>query len=260
MNILRNALSLFLSVSLNQIEILSIHSVYQNLDNPSLTFDEEKQKALTDIIFYIPFLTKLQIKNKLKANIVQFYSQFNIIINDIEPDPCYNYYCSIGTTCRVSRTIQPVPFVIDTNQTSFVGINIYDSPDCVKSDYNINENIPNDCTFLQSYAPLGPYCEVLGRSFRGSNEGYAVFVGSSFSNIAPTRFSFDFLIEEGLSNGLILLHGKNITPINDYFWIAIEIYQSKLRFHFREIIRDFSNILINSSTWYHIEYQVNFHE
>jgi hypothetical protein len=159
----------------------------------------------------------------------------------------------------VSRTIQPVPYTIDTNETSFIGINIYDSPDCVKSNYYINENIPYDCSLLQKYAPLGPYCEVLGRTFNGNDGGYAVFIGSSFSNIAPTRFSFDFIVKEPLNDGLILLHGRNTPPINNYFWIAFEIYQSKLRFHFRGNIRNISNTIINASTWYHVEYQVNFH-
>ena len=158
----------------------------------------------------------------------------------------------------MSRTIQPVPYTIDTNQSSFVGIHIRDSTDCVKSDYRINETSLNDCTSLQNYAPLGPYCEVLGRTFNGNDGGYAVFIESSFSNIAQTRFALDFLVEKSFSNGLILLHGRNTTPINNYFWIAIEIYQSKVRFHLRGIIRGTSHILINPSIWYHIEYQVNF--
>ncbi|CAF5001185.1 unnamed protein product, partial [Rotaria sp. Silwood1] len=40
-----------------------------------------------------------------------------------------------------------------------------------------------------------------------------------------------------------------------FFWTAIEIYQSRLRFHFRDTILDATNTVLNASTWYHVEYQ-----
>ena len=99
LNTLRQALSLFLTISLDQIEILSIRSVsqYRNPDDLPLTFEQAKAQALTDVIFYIPSLTKIQITNKLNSYIQQFVSQFNLIVNAIEPDPCDNYICSIGS-------------------------------------------------------------------------------------------------------------------------------------------------------------------
>ena len=176
----------------------------------------------------------------------------------------------LGTICRSTRTIQPSPYAIDTNQTSFVGINVVDSADCVNSTYS--KNFTNTqtgcttysfngltycpCTSLQIYAPLGPYCQVLGRTFNENGGGYAVFNGSFFSNRAPTRFSFDFAIRSPVTDGLILLYGRSTPPINDFFWTAIEKYQSRLRFHFRDTILNTTSTALNASTWYHVEYQV----
>ncbi len=158
---------------------------------------------------------------------------------------------------------------IDTNLTSFVGINILDSADCINSIYPVNltnncnrSSINNvrDCssTSLQSYGPLGPYCEVLGRVFDGNGEGYATYAGTSFSNFAPTRFSLDFVLRSPIANGLILLYGRNVPPIDEFFWIAIEIDQLKLKFHFRDTIFIANESELNSSIWYHVEYQVNY--
>jgi hypothetical protein len=79
----------------------------------------------------------------------------------------------------------------------------------------------------------------------------------SFSNLAPTRFSFDFAVRTSVIDSLILLYGRNTTPIDDFFWISIEIYQSYLKFRFREetFVADKTNI--SASTWYHVEYQVS---
>ncbi|CAF4709786.1 unnamed protein product [Rotaria sp. Silwood2] len=38
-----------------------------------------------------------------------------------------------------------------------------------------------------------------------------------FPNRAPTRFSFDFATRPPIIDGLILLYGRNTTPINDIF-------------------------------------------
>jgi hypothetical protein len=179
---------------------------------------------------------------------------------------------SLGTICRPTRTIQPLPYSIDTNQTSFVGINVVDSADCDNSTYAINNtNLQSGCTTysfnnavycpctsVQAYAPLGPYCQVLGRTFNDNGGGYATFDGTTFSNRAPTRFAFDFAMRPPVTDGLILLYGRNTTPIDDFFWTAIEIYQSRLRFHFRNTILDATNTNLNASTWYHVEYQVSF--
>ena len=125
---------------------------------------------------------------------------------------------------------------------------------CVTNTFNNLTYCP--CTSLQSLAPLGPFCQVLGITFNENGGGYVAFDGTDFSNLAPTRFSFDFAIRAPINDGLLLLYGRNITPINDYFWTAIEIYQSRLRFHFRDIILDAINSNLNASTWYHVEYQV----
>jgi hypothetical protein len=112
------------------------------------------------------------------------------------------------------------------------------------------------CPSIQSLAPLGPLCQVLGRTFSENGGGYATFDGRTFSIRALTRFSFDFAVRPPLADGLILLYGRNTTPINDFFWIAVEIYQSRLRFQLRETILEATNTSLNASTWYHVEYQV----
>jgi hypothetical protein len=172
----------------------------------------------------------------------------------------FNSFSSIShylldTTCRVTRTIQSIPYAIDTNQTSFIGINILDSANCVESSSMVNISIPTECSSLQKYAPLGPYCEVLGRTFNEKYGDYAVFADTS--NFDPTSFSFDFIVREPIVDGLILLYGRNTPPINDYFWIAIEIDQLKLRFQFRDIILEVANVTLNTLKWYHVDYQVS---
>ena len=137
--------------------------------------------------------------------------------------------------------------------------------------YTVNlTSISNDCrisTFndlpyclSQSssvYGPLGPCCEVLGRTFDENGGGYAVYPGATFSNFPPARFSFDFALRLLISDGLILLYGRNSTPIDDFFWLAVEIYQSQLRFHFRDSILLADSTELNASTWYHVECQVS---
>ena len=108
---------------------------------------------------------------------------------------------------------------------------------------------------MQSLAPVGPFCQVLGRTFNENGGGYATFDGAFFSNRAPTRFAFDFAARPPLTDGLILLYGRNNTPINDFFWTSVEIFQSKLRFRFRDSILDATDNVLNASTWYHVEYQ-----
>jgi hypothetical protein len=177
---------------------------------------------------------------------------------------------SLDTVCRPTRAIQPLPYSIDTNQTAFVGVNVVDSPDCVNTafattlpnnqvgcvTYPFNGNTNCPCTSLQSLAPLGPLCQVLGRTFNANGGGFAAYDGRVFSNRAPTRFAFDFAARAPLTDGLILLYGRNAPPIDDFFWTAVEIFQSKLRFHFRDTRIEASNTVLNASTWYHVEYQV----
>ncbi|CAF3240115.1 unnamed protein product [Rotaria sp. Silwood2] len=129
----------------------------------------------------------------------------------------------LDTICRPTRTIQPLSYSIDTNQTSFVGINVVDSVECVNSTYSINftntqcrcitypfNNLTYcPCTSLQTYAPLGPYCQVLGTTFNENGGGYAVFDG-------------EFVFKS---------------------------------FHFRATILDATSTTLNALTWYHIEYQ-----
>ena len=254
--------------------------------------DQAKQQALTDVVFYVPSLNKFDIENTLNTNLAQFAARYGITANASGPNPCNNYVCptgknnlkiffffhvkllffpTLGTICRPTRTIQPLSYAIDTNQTSFVGVNVLDSADCDNSTYStnftntqsgcttytFNNAISCPCTSLQSYAPLGPFCQVLGRTFNANGGGYATFDSTAFSNRAPTRFSFDFAARSPLTDGLILLYGKNTTLINDFFWTSIEIYQSKLRFRFRDTILDAINTNLNASTWYHVEYQVS---
>ncbi|CAF0857241.1 unnamed protein product [Adineta ricciae] len=271
LNVLRNALASILLVTADSITILAIRPVFQYRSPyyPPLPFDQAKQQALTDIVFYIPSLAKSDIENSINTNIARFASLYGIIVNASGPNPCSNYACLSGTICRPTRTIQPLPYVIDSNQTSFVGINVVDSADCVNSTYSPNfTNTQSSCTTysfnnftycpctsLQAYAPLGPYCQVLGRTFRENGGGYAVFDGMYFSNQAPTRFSFDFALRSPVVDGLILLYGKNTTDVNDFFWTSAEIFNSKLRLRFRDQILDATNTVINASTWYHVEFQ-----
>ena len=242
LNTLLNALASILSVSTNSITILTIRSVnqYRNPYYPPLPYDQAKQQALTDVVFYVSSLEKQSIETTLNTNLALFSSKFGITANASGPNPCLNYFCPTGTTCRATRTIQPLPTAIDTNQTSFVGINILDSADCINATYAL----------YNSTASV-----VLGRTFIGNGDSYAVFSGTLFSNLGPTRFSFDFVGQSPLTDGLILLYGRNTMPINDFFWIAIELYQSQLRFHFRDTIFVTSSLILNASTWYHVEYQ-----
>ncbi|CAF1053785.1 unnamed protein product [Adineta ricciae] len=271
LNVLRNALASILFVTADSITILAIRPVFQYRSPyyPPLPFDQAKQQALTDVVFYIPSLAKSDIENSVNTNIARFASLYGIIVSASGPNPCSNYVCSSGTICRPTRTIQPLPYVIDSNQTSFVGINVVDSADCVNSTYSPNFTNTQSgcttysfnnfaycpCTSLQAYAPLGPYCQVLGRTFRENGGGYAVFDGMYFSNQAPTRFSFDFALRSPVVDGLILLYGKNTTDVNGFFWTSAEIFNSKLRLRFRDQILDATNTVINASTWYHVEFQ-----
>ncbi|CAF1538150.1 unnamed protein product, partial [Rotaria sordida] len=205
LNILRNALASFLLVTTDSIIILAIRPVYQyrSLYYPPLPFNQAKKQALTDVIFYVPSLKRNDIENTLNMNLPLFLSRYDIIANASGPNPCTNYICPTNTICRSTRAIQPLPYAIDANQTSFVGINIVDSADCVNSTYStnftntqfgcitytFNNSTYCPCTSLQTYAPLGPYCQVLGRTFNENGGGYAVYDGRTFSNRAPTRFS-----------------------------------------------------------------------
>ncbi|CAF1597469.1 unnamed protein product, partial [Didymodactylos carnosus] len=92
------------------------------------------------------------------------------------------------------------------------------------------------------------------RTFTANSAGYVSFSSSAISNLSPTRFSFDFTSRSPLRDGLLLLYGKNIPAVDDYFWTAIEVYNSQLRFHFGETILDTKRAL-NASVWYHVEYQ-----
>lgn len=123
-----------------------------------------------------------------------------------------------------------------------------------------NNNFP-DCSSISSRypGPLGPNCEVLSRIFNENGKGYAIYDSKAFSSFAPTRFSFDFILRSSISNGLILLYGTNSSSTDDFFWIAIELIQSKLKFHFRNTKLFLNDTYLNSSTWYHVECQVYIH-
>ncbi|CAF3111050.1 unnamed protein product [Rotaria sp. Silwood2] len=291
LNKLQNELASLLSVTIDSIKILAIRSVfqyqisftidpikllaersvceYQSRFYPRKPFELDKNETLTDVIFYVPTFNKFEVERILNTNLHLFESHVKIKAIASGPNPCNNYVCPIGTSCRPTRTIHPKPFTIDTNLTSFVGINILDSADCLNSTYTVNlTNKPNECitsTFnnltycssisLLSYGSIGPCCEILGRTFNQYGGGYAIYAGTRFSNQAPARFSFDFIVRSPIIDGLILLYGRNSRPINDFFWIAIEIYQRRLRFHFRNIIPNITKPILNPSTWYHVECQ-----
>jgi hypothetical protein len=112
-------------------------------------------------------------------------------------------------------------------------------------------------TSLSSGGSTGPCGEKLVRTFNGNDGGYARFNNTKFSNFAPTRFSFDFALQKMIPDGLILLYGRTSPPINNFSWMAIEISESKLRFRFREKIINATETVLNASTWYHVECQVN---
>ncbi|CAF5111323.1 unnamed protein product, partial [Rotaria sp. Silwood1] len=119
-----------------------------------------------------------------------------------------------------------------------------------------NDAISCPCTDVQSLGPLGTYCAVLGRTFLNTGNSYAVFDGTTFSNLAPARFSFDFIVPNKSTVGLLLLYGRETPPIDDYFWLAIELIDSsRLRFHFRDYPSFDTNLMIDASKWYHVEYQ-----
>ncbi|CAF0872431.1 unnamed protein product [Adineta steineri] len=270
---LRQALSSILSVDLSSIIILSLRAVYQyrNPFYPPKPLDIEKAESLTDVTFYVSDSYKYQVEDKLNTNLGKLQSDFQFNATASGPNPCNNYFCPKNTICRPTRIIGLNPSVIDTDQASFVGINILDSADCVNSNYTTSlTNTPPNCAISTynnlSYCPLGSVslsngpvgscCEILGRTFDGNDEGYAIYGSSTFSNFPPTRFSFDFLLQTTISNGLILLYGQNVSNINDFFWIAIEIVNFKLKFHFRDTKLYANNTELNASVWYHVEYQI----
>ncbi|CAF3379935.1 unnamed protein product [Rotaria socialis] len=268
---LLNALASFLFVNIHSIKILAIRRVFQYRNPYDLPkpFELDKNETLTDIIFYVPAFNQFEVEHILNANLDLFQSRFKIKAVASGPNPCNNYLCPRGTSCRPTRTIGAMPFTVDTNLTSFVGINILDSADCLNSTYTVNlTNKPNECvttTFnnltycssisLLSYGPIGPCCEILGRTFDENSGGYARYAGTKFSNIAPARFSFDFIVRSQIVDSLILLYGRNSSRADDFFWIAIEIYQEKLKFHFQNQMLDADRPILNSSIWYHVECQ-----
>lgn len=147
---------------------------------------------------------------------------------------------------------------------SFVGVNIRDSADCVNASHAPNQRCQltvfdsSKITRVSSpYGPVGPCGEVLGRTFDNSGQGYAVFAGGTFSNLPPSRLSFDFLLQSPIADGLILLYGRNTTAFNDFLWMAVEVYQSTVRFQFQGGPPVVAEINLTASTWHHVEYQVN---
>jgi hypothetical protein len=97
-NTLRNALASILLVTADSIVILAIRSVnqYRSPYYPPLPFDQAKQNALTDVIFYVASLNRYDIENILNNNLGQFSSRFGIIGNASGPNPCTNYVCPVG--------------------------------------------------------------------------------------------------------------------------------------------------------------------
>ncbi|CAM4780128.1 unnamed protein product [Rotaria magnacalcarata] len=268
---LLNALASFLSVNIHSIKILAIRRVFQyhnpyDLPKP---FELDKNEILTDVIFYVPAFNQFEVEHILNTNLDLFQSRFKIKAVASGPNPCNNYLCPKGTSCRPTRTIGTPPFTVDTNLTSFVGINILDSADCLNSTYTVDlTNKSNECittTFnnstycssisLLSYGPIGPCCEILGRTFDENSGGYARYAGTKFSDIAPARFSFDFIVRSQIVDSLLLLYGRNSSRRDDFFWIAIEIYQEKLKFHFQNQILHTDKPILNSTIWYHVECQ-----
>jgi hypothetical protein len=86
--------------------------------------------------------------------------------------------------------------------------------------------------------------------------GYAQYSGESFSTLASAHFSFDFATRQPGVDGLILLYGKNSVPTDVFFWVAIEIHQSKLRFYFRGRPSALLGPVLKASTSYYVQCQV----
>ncbi|UJR37810.1 hypothetical protein I4U23_030500 [Adineta vaga] len=272
-NSLYHALASILRVNRYFIQIFSIRSVFQ-YQSPFVIpkpIEEQKANALIDVVFYVRGWNKVDVEKKLHENLAKFQTDYNIEVVASGPNPCHNYHCVSNTICRPSRTIGLKPKLIDTNQTSFLGINILDSADCVNEFYNPTfpntsrrcfltafDSLNGSLASLSStpYGPIGPCSEILGRTFHANGQGYAIYNGSTFSNFHPTRLSFDFILQAPLNDCLILLYGRNAIEINDFFWMAVDIFQSTLRFHFRGAIQNAVGFNLTTSTWYHIEYQI----
>lgn len=99
----------------------------------------------------------------------------------------------------------------------------------------------------------------LEQAFGEKNNPYAEYDGTLFSSLPPTRFSFDFLVSSLPTLALVLLYGRNSAPINDFFWIAVEIVGKNLKFHFHDQSFPMNQTELNIATWYHVECQVDFH-
>lgn len=95
---LRNALASILLVTVDSITILAIRPVFQYRSPyfPPLPYAEAKRQALTDVLFYVPSLTKFNVEETLNANLQTFSNRFGIIANASGPNPCSNYVCPSG--------------------------------------------------------------------------------------------------------------------------------------------------------------------
>ena len=281
LNKLQNSLASLLNIENKSIIILTVRSVfrYQTPFDPPKTLEEQKAEAQTDVVFYVINRERLKVTNELREKQPQFQSLFQIQVVEIAPDPCRSYGCPSGnenrrfyryspigtstlivcifssdTFCRATRTIHPRPNMIDANVTSFVGINILDSADCVAL-----PSSSTDCSsaslLSDAISPSSPL--LLELTFDEKNLPYAEYNGTTFSTLAPTRFSFDFLVSSLPTNALVLLYGRNSIPIDEFLWIAVEILGSNLKFHFPNQQFLINDIELKSSTWYHVECQVD---
>lgn len=130
---------------------------------------------------------------------------------------------------------------------------MFDSADCVALRTDSTDcpqgSFPSDS--MQSSS------SILEQTFGERNNPYAEYDAALFSNLPPTRFSFDFQVSSLPTRALVLLYGRNSAPINDFFWIAAEIVGSQFKFHFHDQSFLMNQTILSTSTWYHVECQVN---
>lgn len=173
-------------------------------------------------------------------------------------------YCAADTACQQNSVISQQSLTIDGNATAFVGIDLLFKPECfcdLKAT-NKNGNLLTKCFnggVLHSskrycecpYGYEGPNCELLTLTFTSNSystsHSYAIF--DSFKLCDPTRIEFEFSTDR--PKGLLLFNG----PINreGLYFIAVEVKNSYVVFHFGEQSISLTDTNVADKNWHRVD-------